>query len=216
MPERPRLLLFDPYSAGHHGEYIRYLLRAWPGAAGQLHVSVSATLLEKHPDLVELAAASAGSITLETLADGPEVERLVAVSLVQAGRLQGRLFASVLERHRPHHALAMYVDHLLPSLALRLRVPRDVRVSGILFRPSFHYASTPSGWGERLRDLRKRLMLRAALQHPRLDRLFSLDPTAVEPLQRLRGAVHVTALPDPVPARRPALTRPALTRPAQA
>ncbi|MEL7362712.1 MAG: glycosyltransferase [Bacteroidota bacterium] len=83
-------------------------------------------------------------------------------------------------------------------MALRMRVPPSTRVSGILFRPSFHYASAKASIETRVRELRKRATLWAALGHPQWATLFSLDPTAVGPIQALKPGAKVVALPDPV------------------
>lgn len=69
-------------------------------------------------------------------------------------------------------------DHLTLPYALGLGAAGR-RVSGILFRPTAHYASLgcekPSP-RERLRDLRKDLLLRLALRNRAVETVFSLDP----------------------------------------
>jgi glycosyltransferase involved in cell wall biosynthesis len=96
----------------------------------------------------------------------------------------------------------MYFDHVQLSLAFGLRFSFPVRVSGIYFRPSFHYSDTGilvgRGNGSRGTDARKRLMLLSAVRNPHFQTLFCLDPFAAEWLREHHPRVRAVDLPDPV------------------
>lgn len=102
------------------------------------------------------------------------------------------------ERHGADRVLIQSLDHVLSPLATRRPLP--ARLGGILFRPTLHYpdlGSPPDSLAGWARHMAKTALTRAALRHPSLSDVFSLDPSAVPALARsARGQVH--ALPDPV------------------
>ena len=105
-----------------------------------------------------------------------------------------RTLREVARQTRPDHLFLTYLDHALLTAAF---VPIGAPLSGLLFRPSFHYAalgSPPVGVRERLREAAKREMLRAVLR--RAHRVFTLDETAVEPMRRLGPPGVPVALPE--------------------
>lgn len=91
-------------------------------------------------------------------------------------------------------------DHMCVPLALGLGMGGKP-VSGILFRPSVHYAALgpyrPSR-RERLRDLRKSLLYRLTLMNRSVRTVLSLDPYFPHHAQRhYGGGDKVVAIPDP-------------------
>lgn len=210
----PRLLLFDPYVGGHHADHVRYIARAWQarGVPGRLVAAVAPRLLTAHPALADLAyEAGDSSVAFAPIVGADRLE--TARSLTEVGRINGELLRQVVEEQRPERALLLYLDHLQLALAMGLRVP--AALSGILFRPELHYPALghrPEGMRARVHALRKNLVLRAALRHPRLTHVFSLDPTAVPALQRLGRGARAVHLPDPTPPPAAAGQTPAETR----
>lgn len=190
----PVTLLFDPYRGGHHAEYVCHLLQAWhtSGRRERLIAALPAGLLETQPDLCAdaLAAPEISIIELPPPLPNP------TDPLWTMGRANARLLRSVIEEHRPARALAMYLDHLQLGLGLGLRFPFPVRISGILFRPTLHYPASTVSLKEQLRRVRKKLLLRGMAGNPHLEYVFSLDHTAVSPLQRI--GLQAVPLPDPV------------------
>lgn len=199
-------LLFDPYQGGHHAEYVCHLLRAWHASGRREHLvaALPAGLLDAQPDLCSDALAAPELSVVELPPPLPDPTD----SLQTLAKANTRLFRSVVEAHRPDRVLAMYLDHLQLGLALGLRFPFPVRVSGILFRPTLHYDTGAVGLTERLRRLRKQLLLRGMARNPHLDYVFSLDHSAVRSLQRL--GLRAVPLPDPVA---PSETTPSPYRP---
>lgn len=187
-------LLFDPYQGGHHAEYVCHLLQTWhtSGRRDRMVAALPDGLLDAQPDLCAeaLAAPEISVVPLPPpLPDPTDPLRTLA-------KANTRLLRSVIETHRPKHVLAMYLDHLQLGLALGLRFPFPVRISGILFRPTLHYDADRMSPKERIRRLRKRLLLRGMARNPHLDHVFSLDHTAVVPLRQL--SLQAVPLPDPV------------------
>ncbi|MGB0383256.1 MAG: glycosyltransferase family 4 protein [Ardenticatenaceae bacterium] len=222
------LMLFDLEIGGHHAGYIRHLLhyasrscvrcsskrdsvpfptslRPKEGCGysasdniEKISVVVSPEFLRKHLDVVN-DTTSAANIEWVAISEAElNWYHLNLGSLAKRAWAEWRLFCDYAKNLRVNHALIMYVDRFQLPLALQLPAPCDL--SGIYFRPTFHYNHFPSyqpSFGDRVRAWRQALLWRLACRHPRLKVLFSLDPLAVEPLQRL-GRTKVVHLPDPV------------------
>ena len=216
------LMLFDLEVGGHHAGYIRHLLHYWPSKndqpcpdpsclAGRISLVVSPEFLRKHLDVVKIRTAA--NVKWVAISEAElSWYQATSRSLVRRAWVEWRLFCRYAKRLRANQALIMYVDRFQLPLALRLPVPCNL--SGIYFRPTFHYQSflgynaflkaCANARSERVRAFRQSLLWRLACRHPRLKVLFSLDPLAVEPLQRFgKMAKHpfgtkVVHLPDPV------------------
>lgn len=187
-------LLFDPYQGGHHAEYVGHLLQAWQASSrpGRLIAAVPSSLLDSQPALCE-GPLTDPRIDISPL-QGPLPDP--SESLWKSAKANARLLRDVLDAHRPDVVCAMYLDHLQLHLAARLRPPSATRISGILFRPSLHYALRNPTVGERLRHFRKRVLLQRMAGNACLDYVFSLDHSAV-PALRAQG-LNAIPLPDPV------------------
>lgn len=203
-----RILVFDLEVAGHHAGYIGHLLRYWPDAHAQLTMVVSPEFLSQHNDVVQTetrARITWCPISDQELAWYETSKR----SLLRYTWAEWRLFCRYAKKAKAEQGLVMYIDRFQLPLALRLPLPCPI--SGIYFRPKFHYgqfASHRQAEGEQARARREQWLWRSALSRPHVRTLFCLDPFAVEPLNRLAGhkkaghkkaaenkAVH---LPDPV------------------
>ena len=198
----PHFLLFDPYAGGHHAEHVRHILRGWQARYGKcddhrVTVAVAPKLLADHPDLLELGNELSPRIRFTEIESVADLDgRLLA-----AGLWHRHAVTQAINRHRPTHVLLLYFDHAQLALGLGLRFSFPVSLSGILFRPSFHYGEfetdTPP-LRERVTRLRKRLVLQGALQNPHLATVFTLDPSAVPAISSLSRGAKAVALPDPV------------------
>lgn len=192
------ILIFDLEVTGHHAGYIRHLLHYWPHADDELVLVVSPQFLAQHQDVVATqcrANVTWVSITQEELA-WYEASKC---SLLRYTWAEWRLFCRYAQKVNAAQGLVMYVDRFQLPLALRLPLPCPL--SGIYFRPKFHYrafASHRPAQGEEARAKREKWLWRSALGHPQLKTLFCLDPFAVEPMNRLSGRAKVVHLPDPV------------------
>jgi glycosyltransferase involved in cell wall biosynthesis len=172
-PARCRhILIFEPDVRGHTREWIGHLARYAREERPDLRLTLAVPTGLAEP----LRPWVDGQIHLQLLTDEEERrcrdQRLAASSLARWRTMQRHLSLSGAD-----HGFFLAFDHLSLPLALRFRARRPV--SGVLFRPSTHYAAlrgettTP---GEKLRDLRKRLLYRLMLHNPSLRTVFSLDP----------------------------------------
>jgi glycosyltransferase involved in cell wall biosynthesis len=207
MRRSPHLLLFDPYTGGHHGEYVRHLVEYWRSRqlSGRLSVVVPPRFLDLHTDVGRAAEVTPG-VHLVRIESPVRPSGGGLRTLYRRDRGHGRVLHHYVTQLRPDHALMMYFDHIQFSLTLNLRFVFPVQLGGIYFRPSFHYrsfADDRAGLGERLQRLRKRAVLAAALRNPHLTHVFCLDPYVVPHVESLGGRVRAVALPDgvrPLPA----------------
>ncbi|MGB0383297.1 MAG: glycosyltransferase [Ardenticatenaceae bacterium] len=164
----------------------------------KISVIVSPEFLRKHLDVVN-DTTTAANIEWVAISEAElRAYRVDYSSLVKRAWAEWPLFCHYAKNLRVNQALIMYVDRFQLPLALQLPAPCDL--SGIYFRPTFHYNDFPSyqpSFGDRVRAWRQALLWQLACRHPCLKVLFSLDPLAVEPLQRL-CRTKVVHLPDPV------------------
>ena len=201
------MMLFDLYAGGHHGQYVRQLVEYWlnTNVQGKLSIVAPPGFLERHDDVRRIIKNAA----CDNLRFHPVEEEVflrsdgTTAALIHNQREHGRLFRKYVEYHRPDHCICMYFDHMQLSLALGLRFAFDVKISGIYFRPAFHYesfSSHSSSGKDRILNLRKRALLLAALRNRHVSTLFCLDPYVVDYVKKLSPRIQVVALPDGVPA----------------
>ncbi|MEX1152334.1 glycosyltransferase [Parvibaculum sp.] len=196
---RPDLLIFEPDPRGHATEWLQHLLRH--AAAGPAPVRL---LLAVPSPLAQTLSAwmnetGIGNAGLRVLS-AREYALCMHPRLAVSGLARWWTMRRHLARSGAARGLFLGIDHLSLPLAAGLRFGGR-RVSGILFRPSVHYApaDTPrQSRREKLRDLRKALLYRLMLRNPAVETVFSLDPYFPA-----YGATHygrgdkLRALPDP-------------------
>jgi glycosyltransferase involved in cell wall biosynthesis len=192
------LLIFEPEISGHHPGYLRHLLHYWPKAETHLIFVVSPEFAQRHLDVMQTptqATVTWQPMTAQELRWYEQSKR----SVVRHVWVEWRLYCRYAKTMQADQGLIMYMDRFQLPLALRLVSPCPM--SGIFFRPKFHYRQLnqrqPTA-KERLSALREQWLWRSALRHPQLKTLFCLDPFAVEPLRALGGHTPVVHLPDPV------------------
>ncbi len=198
------VLAFDLASDGHHPSYLQYLTERWRTVAPgrELLIAVAPDFPERHPGIVTLSKT--GLVRFATVPKPTLAQRLPGLlGPLGRGVLEWRALARLARRERAAHAVVMYIDQMLQG-PIALQLGLSCPVSGIYFRPAFHYGSLGQAQGpsDKRRALRQKLTLRAALRHRRLDTLWTLDPYAVEHLRQL-GPARVEALADPVPEEAP-------------
>ena len=199
------LLVFEPYAGGHQGLYLDALVTYYreQRIGHPLDLVVTRAFGERHPATWAHLQEAEG-VTTHVVDDAP-----AGASLLSLDARNGEVFERFITQLRPAHALSMYVDHLQVSLGRGLRFDFPTRISGVYFRPSFHYGALggPSaGLKDRVMALRKRAVLRWARRNPHLDTLFSLDPFAAQSINRMAGHGSAVFLPDPVPIPDPSAT----------
>jgi glycosyltransferase involved in cell wall biosynthesis len=203
-----RLLLFDLSVHGHHPAYIQHLIHYWhqqlPGSldAAALDIVVSPQFFDYHADVVE-SIAQAGIENITFVAITPEAEAVLKSrksgwSRMQRAFQEWQILCEYARQLKAAHCLLMYFDTYQLPLAIGEKPPCSV--SGIYFKPTFHYAnlcSASQGWKDRFRRWQEQRLLAQVLRQPALKTLFCLDPFVVEPIDRLCPGKAVS-LADPV------------------
>lgn len=197
------VLCLETLTAGHVALYLDCLVSH---TARNPEPSVTFAVDERILDTV--APATREHLTrqphLRVLALSPEdLESRYMAGPIGRAIAQWALAARLLRRTRADHVHFLYADFILLPLLLRCKMPRHATVSGILFRPTLHYAelgSPPEGWREKTRHRIKKLLYRGALANPCLTRLFAMDPLFPDFVERsYRAPGRVVHLPEPVP-----------------
>ncbi|MGB7416779.1 MAG: glycosyltransferase family 1 protein, partial [Thermosynechococcaceae cyanobacterium] len=199
-----RLMLFDLSIYGHHPSYIKYLLQYWhqKELPGQLVVLVSPRFLEAHCDVVELAQQL-----------DPENIQFCAITVSEEAALKSRstsigrnlrnfqewrLLCKYARSLRVDHVLTMYYDTYQNPILLN-QMPH-CPMSGIYFRPKFHYRDFRTASPQMKPTVREwwaKFLLERVLSKPKLHRLFSLDPFVMDHITP-RWRDKVIYLPDPI------------------
>lgn len=192
-----RVLLFDTIIDGHHTDYLSHLINYWlqTKPEGELIVVAQASFDSTYRHLLD-SISSANTDTIRFVPIAPE-----EIDDVHQGSTLGRPFREwnlqlkYGRRYRATHVVLMYFD--IFQLGLWLGRKADYPVSGIYFRPDFHYVSS-AGLKARLNVLRKKATLRGVLHQEILANLFCLDHSAVAKVREMNPRVNVVPLPDPV------------------
>lgn len=195
-----RLLLFDMNPTGHHAGYLYHLMRYWQKwqVAGELVVVVSPAFLTMHPDMVALAQ-NGPTVHLVVISENEEAQRQSHSRLVSQMQYEWQLVVQYARQWQVSQVLLMYFDTFQMAFGLAWRMPCPV--AGIFFRPVFHYKSwghQPANTQDKLREWRKRQLIRLVVRRWSLQTLFCLDPFVVPTLNQWAGRSMATYLPDPV------------------
>ncbi|MEN8444231.1 MAG: glycosyltransferase family 4 protein [Cyanobacteria bacterium J06555_13] len=199
-----RLMLFDLSIYGHHPGYIRYLLTYWhqQSFSGEIVVLVSPRFLVAHSDVVTLAKQlDSQRITFKAITQAEENSfrpRNSGLNRNLRNFQEWRIFCRYAKQLAIDHALVMYYDTYQYPLALRLNPPCSV--SGIYFRPTFHYpqfANPPQQHNHR-KSRWEQWILTQVLNNPRLSSLLTLDPFVTNYTPQTRPYQKIAYLPDPI------------------
>lgn len=198
LPADRQIMLFDLAITGHHSVYIKYLIQHWQRQqlSGKLHVVVIPEFLTRHSDVVAIAASN---IQFTAIAESEAAHLDQQKSLSARGFTEWKLFCQYARQLQVTQGVLMQFDIFQLPLMLQKRSPCDI--SGIYFRPTFHYpefAHYRPTRPELMRQWRQKLILALALRHPQFKQLFSLDPFAVKSIARFSPQVAAIPLPDPV------------------
>jgi glycosyltransferase involved in cell wall biosynthesis len=205
MPSQPaheeKILVLEPDSEGHSQEWLRHLIDfVSAGDAHRIEIVASESLCAAlRPAVVNGAHRRVSLSPLSPAEQRLCTHRRLAVS----GFARWWVMRRHLRRSGARSGFFLSIDHLSLPLACGLGVG-GARLSGILFRPSVHYAvlgSYDPTRAERLRDLRKALLYRLMLRNPAVDSVLSLDPYFPGyAMSHYAGGEKVQALPDPAHA----------------
>ncbi|MGG6269235.1 glycosyltransferase [Leptolyngbya sp. AN03gr2] len=193
------LLLFDLGHTGHHPAYLRHIVQYWHQhqISGCLDLIVSPEFARKHPDLMALAKPTGVSSVRFTIVTEAEYDRYRnAKSTIARSWQEWRIFCDYAKQLKPTQALLMYLDSLQLPLAFGERPPCPV--SGIYFRPSFHYHRfSPESQPDRLKQWRQTAIVNQILRRSQFNTLFCLDQFAVPEIQRF-AQKPILPIADPV------------------
>lgn len=191
-----RILLFDTIIDGHHADYLTHLITYWlqHQPADELVVVTQTSFEPTFQRLLATRADADRSIRFVAIPQAT-IEVVHRSSPISRSFREWNLLLTYIQTYRPTHALLMYVDTFQLGMWLGWKAP--CAVSGIYFRPDFHYGR-PAGLKARLNLMRKKATLRGLLGRGVPTNLFCLDHSAIPALQRMSGRVKVVGLPDPV------------------
>ncbi|GAB3267244.1 hypothetical protein GCM10027347_35890 [Larkinella harenae] len=195
MNKAKKILLFDTIINGHHADYLTHLINYWirHQLTGELIVVTQQSF---QPCFDELVDQEEGADNVHFVPiPSADIQAVHGASMLSRSFKEWNLLLRYLDAHRPTHALLMYFD--IFQLGAWLGRSAPCRVSGIYFRPDFHYKRNP-GWKAQLNGLRKKVTLNGVLRQRSLANLFCLDHSAVEGLRTLSPRVNVWPLADPV------------------
>jgi glycosyltransferase involved in cell wall biosynthesis len=202
-------MLFDLSLYGHHPAYLKHLIHFWgklylsEHLNGQLDIVISSQFCQQHHEVVEAAAYYPDSkinfVPISADQEGQLKSRKSVTSRTWRAFQEWNLCCHFASQLQSSHCLLLYFDTCLLPLVLSRQLPCPM--SGIYFRPSFHYANFSghlvSSRG-RWQAWREQQLLRQAFKKQQLQTLFCLDPLAVDVLQHWSETTKVLALADPV------------------
>ena len=132
------LMIFDLETTGHHPGYIRHLLHQCPDPNTTVTMVVSPEFLQEHSDVVQTKTVA--TVTWSPItADELRWYKTSKDSPLRRAWIEWRLFCRYAKKINADHGLVMYIDRFQFFLALRL--PISCPISGIYFRPKFHYTN---------------------------------------------------------------------------
>lgn len=184
----PRVVLFDSDITGHHHNYLCLLIDFWKSHQldGRLYIVAPegfGTYMERR------RSESVEFIPIPS----KEVSHLESLPLYKRSFAEWDTFLKYTQDLSPTHGLLMFFD--LFQLGIWLGKSAPFKVSGIYFRPNFHYTLDlrfgSSAW-------QKKIVLKKALQTRQLHTLFCLDHSAVAPIQQLGPNKQIKPLNDPI------------------
>jgi glycosyltransferase involved in cell wall biosynthesis len=198
-------MLFDLSVFGHHPSYMETLITYWhqQQLPGCLDFVVSSRFPEVHSETIVYAQDLGGDrIQFHPITAAEEATlspRTNGWTRAKRNFDEWQLLADYCDRLQPDHCHILYFDTCI--LPLFFGKIASAPLSGIYFRPTFHYRNfsgyIPSAKAT-LQTLREKTLLRRILRHPRLAALFSLDRYAVDGLQTFRPNTKIIPLADPV------------------
>ncbi|MCW6038303.1 glycosyltransferase [Spirulina subsalsa FACHB-351] len=197
------IMLFDLSIRGHHPNYIRHLICYWlaQNPVSLLYIVVSPRFLAEHPEVVQLAhgADSIKFVAITSSEEDALVSRQSKWGRQWRNFQEWRLLQRYAKQLQVKHCVILYLDTYILYLALGLY--SFCSLSGIYFRPRFHY----SQWSDSLITRRDSLqmswekyLLFRVLNQPKFTKLLSLDPFVVDSVRLWSSSYKIVHIPDPV------------------
>lgn len=216
------IMLFDVLRHAHLPSYLRYLIEYWNAHdfSDTCYIVVARAFGREHADVVRMTeCAPRRNIHFVTLTKEEETEKraveeaygsaemtfaevLRADAPPYGGYFDWELFCRYSREYSAARGFLMSLDLYLPWLATRVEAP--VLFAGIFMGPTFHYPAFDDAQTtaqlESGRMMREKFVLARALRMRQLERLWFLDPHAVEAAHRFPDGDKAAFLPDPVRA----------------
>jgi len=197
-----KTILFSPGVGGHYPLHLKSLLRYWNQyGVGELFVILSPLFPERHrSSWEEINGYNLRNVKFYFFSNSEE-KWLRVTNLVFRSFYQWIIISKYLKQLTASHCFINVMDHLLLPLSLGLKVASDVKLSGILFRPTMHYdklfENQQLDFGDLIRKWQKKTILHRAMRNNSITTLFLLDPYAVDIIQGISQNVKVVHLPEP-------------------
>jgi hypothetical protein len=200
MRGHPRhILVFEPDPRGHAEEWLLHIANFVRDRQPPVRVTLAAPAALAGP-LGEVAARAAPATLGILPVDESTSAACMGRPLMRAAFARWRAMMRCLDATGAGEGVFLCLDALSLPLALGRRAGGRT-LSGILFRPSVHYAEFEDGRPrakEIIRDLRKRILYPRMLANPALTSVHSLDPYFPDyARQHFRQGAKVMALDDP-------------------
>ncbi len=187
-----KIIIFDSTTDGHHSDYLSHPIRYWrekEAPENQLIVVTSETF---RPVFDQLTTGTSNiifdPIPAETL------KNILASNAIKRSFQEWDCVLSFIGKHQATHTLLMYFDLFQLGIAWGKKSPASV--SGIYFRPDFHYPQLSIQ--SKINSFRKKFFLQQVLGKKEFKNLFCLDQSAVPYISGLKPQSNIVPLPDPV------------------
>jgi glycosyltransferase involved in cell wall biosynthesis len=195
-------MLFDLEVNGHHASYINFLIKYYleENLNCSLFIVVSPGFMQKHREVVDVDHEGFNRVNFVPISQTEQQYWEASRFRVVRTFRQWNILCWYSKKLSIDHCVVMYIDHILQlPLALGLNCPCNI--SGIYFRPTFHYKNfqqSSSSTKDALRSWRQKLLIKSAIRNPKLIKLFSLDPFVIQEINTIDNRSIAVALPDPV------------------
>lgn len=197
-----RIMLFDLVTGGHHASYIQHILNFLCQESVDIHLDivVSPSFFEIHRDTIDIISSRhRHDIQFIPITQTEYLELESQTNSWKRIWGEWKILCQYAENLGSHHILLMMFDYFQLPLFFSRQLPCSI--SGIYFRPTFHYYQFPHyspSFKEKIRQIRQKFILRLVLKHPQIKNIFCLDEFAIGDIQKISKYARVFYLPDPV------------------
>lgn len=198
-----KILFYDPYTTGHHSEYLAHPIH-YLRDRDDLHAVIvcSKKLIN---GLRQYAGECGSKVTIDEIDEAMQLRIDTASNLWARGRADAACFADSIAKHCPDLAISLYINPMQPFLNSAGFRRSDVRLRGILFDPfplQERLSAKTSNLKARITRLRKTLQIRWMIRNPQLEKFFILNDAKIAKYFSGIGASatgRFDAIPDPIP-----------------
>lgn len=207
-----RVMIFEPNMGGHYPSYIKHLINQWNNLKTEerghciLYIVVVPEFLEQYKNIVSLVSESdQDNIYFNPISikdNNTLKQNTILINRFTLPLRKWFLLCKYAKALKIEHCLITIIDSYKLPLALNLRSPCDI--TGIYFRPAFHYSSfaclsnTQVTAQEYIRDLKEKILIYLALKNKQLKKILCLDPYFVRYVNSNFNARKLVHLVDPV------------------